>query len=199
MSYVYLFIFFFTAAHFHLALVAASISHFVTAATKLSCCSSNKKKCLLCFLSLALYLCRPFSLWTSLACRLLSLFLGLSFALYSKINLSLILSITRIQRQLPLSVFVVIDSLVVSSSQDAGSYATSRQNNLDLHLGCHTCRLSYFYIGMPVVRTDGLAVGRCSVTWLPNFLGWVVYHIFLPMVLRCARLARESSTIKRNI
>ena len=35
--------FFFTAAHFHLALVAASISHFVTAATKFSCFSSNKK------------------------------------------------------------------------------------------------------------------------------------------------------------
>ena len=153
------------------------------------------KKCLLCFLSLALDLCRPFSRWASLACRPLSLFLGLSFALYSKfvhmtINLSLILSKTRIQRQFPLSVFVFIDSLVASSSQDAGSYATSRQNNLDLHLGCHTCRLSYFYIGMPVVRTDGLAGGRCRVTWLTNFLGWVVYHIFLPMVLRCAR-ARE--------
>ena len=34
---------FFTAAHFHLALVATSICHFVTAATKFSCCSSNKK------------------------------------------------------------------------------------------------------------------------------------------------------------
>ena len=34
---------FFTAAHFHLALVAASMSHFLTTATKLSCCSSNKK------------------------------------------------------------------------------------------------------------------------------------------------------------
>ena len=34
---------FFTAAHFHLALVAASISHFVTAATKFSCSSSNNK------------------------------------------------------------------------------------------------------------------------------------------------------------
>ena len=54
------------------------------------------KKCLLCFLSLALNLCRPFSRWASLACRLLSLFLCLSLALYSKfvdmtINLSLIL------------------------------------------------------------------------------------------------------------
>ena len=78
--------FFFTAAHFYLALVAASISHFVTAATKFSCCSSNKKKCLLCFLSLALdlQLCRPFSRWASLASRLLSLFLCLSPALYSK-------------------------------------------------------------------------------------------------------------------
>ena len=34
--------FFFTAAHFHLALVAGCISHFVTAATKFSC--SLKKK-----------------------------------------------------------------------------------------------------------------------------------------------------------
>ena len=32
MSYVFSFTFFFTVAHFHFALVAASISHFVTAA-----------------------------------------------------------------------------------------------------------------------------------------------------------------------
>ena len=54
------------------------------------------KKCLLCFLSLALDLCRPLSRWASLACRPLSLFLCLSLALYSKfvdmtIYLSLIL------------------------------------------------------------------------------------------------------------
>ena len=47
--------FFFTAAHFHLALVTANISLFVTAATKFSCCSSNKK-CLLCFLYVAFFL-----------------------------------------------------------------------------------------------------------------------------------------------
>ena len=46
------------------------------------------------------------------------------------------------QRQFSLSVFVFIDSLVVSASQDAGGYATSRQNNLELHLGCDTCWLS---------------------------------------------------------
>ena len=52
--------FFFTAAHFHLALVAASISYFLTAATKLSCSSCNRKKCLFCCLSPALDLCRHF-------------------------------------------------------------------------------------------------------------------------------------------
>ena len=53
-------------------------------------------------------------------------------------NLSLILQTTRIQKQFPLSVFVFIDCLIVSASQDAGGYAISRQNNLELHLGCHT-------------------------------------------------------------
>ena len=48
--------FFFTAAHFYLALVAASISHFVTAAF----CSSNKKMSPL-FLIPRSRLCRPLS------------------------------------------------------------------------------------------------------------------------------------------
>ena len=39
-----------------------------------------RKECLLCFLSLALIPCRPFSRWASLACRPLSLFLPLSFS-----------------------------------------------------------------------------------------------------------------------
>ena len=149
MSYLFLSLFFFTTAHFHLALVAASISYFLTIATKLSCCSSIKKKCLLGCLSLALDLCLPFSRLASLACRLPSLFLCLSLALFSKFvdmtfNLSLILQTTRTQKQFSLFVFVFIDSLVVSALQDSAAYAISRQNNLELHLGCHTCRLSYF-------------------------------------------------------
>ena len=32
-----------------------------------------------------------------------------------------------------------IDSLAASALQDAGGYAISRQNNLELHLSCHTC------------------------------------------------------------
>ena len=85
-------------------LVAPSISHFLTGTTKFSCCSSSKK-CLLCFLSLALVLCRPFSRWASPVCRLLSLILCLSLSLYSKfvdmtVNLSLILEKTRIQKNI---------------------------------------------------------------------------------------------------
>ena len=80
----------------------------------------------------------------SLACRLLSLFLCLSLALFSKfvdiiINLNLILQTTRIQKQLPLSLIVFIASSVVSALKDSGGYAISSQNNHELHLGCHTC------------------------------------------------------------
>ena len=156
---------FFTAAHFLLALVAARISHFVTAATKFSCRSSNKKMCLLCFLSLALDLCRPFSRWVSLAWRFFPFF----------------------------SVFLLlcIPILAASALQDAGGYAISRQNNIKLHLGCHTCWLRHLTL---VFLWRRRTVGR-TVTWLPKFLGWVDYHIFLLMVLRCARFARESSAI----
>ena len=55
-------LFFFIAAHFHLALVAASISHFVTAVTKFSCCSSNKKMSPLFFISRSRSLSPFFSL-----------------------------------------------------------------------------------------------------------------------------------------
>ena len=54
--------FFFTAAHFHLGLVAASISHFATAATKFSCCPSNRKMSPLFFISRSRSLSPFFSL-----------------------------------------------------------------------------------------------------------------------------------------
>ena len=37
------------------------------------------------------------------------------------------------------SVLVFIDYFVVSALQDASGYAISRQSNLELHLGYHTC------------------------------------------------------------
>ena len=146
------------------SLVAASISHFLTAATKFSCCSSHKKMSPV-FLS-PLALSRSFSRWASLACSLLSLFLSLSLLLYSKfVDMTINLSYYFRQHGFPLSVFVFI----VSASQDEGGYAISRQNNLELHLGYHTCWLSYFTsVCLWCEKTDGRKGGR-TVTWLKNF------------------------------
>ena len=75
------------------------------------------KRCLLCFLSLALDLCHPFSV--EFRCpATFSLFLCLSHAIYPKfvdmtINLSFILWKTRIQKQFPLSGIVFIDLLTL--------------------------------------------------------------------------------------
>ena len=177
MSYVFSVTFFSTAVHVHLALVAASISHFVTTATKLSCCSSNKK------LSPFFFISRS---------RSLSPFISLSFAgLPPTFSFCLCFSCSIFQI---CGLYWLFSCLC--ASQDAGGNAISRQNNLELHLGCHTCWVSYFtLVCLWCERTVGRSVGRCTVTWLPNFLGWIVYHIFLPMVLRCARFARESSAI----
>ena len=101
-----------------------------------------------------------------------------------------------IQKQFSLFVFVFIDSLVVSALQDAGGYAISRQYNLELHLGCHTCWLNYFTLC--ACGADGRSLGRCTVTWLPNFLGWVLYHHFTTFSYpwcSAARFARGSSAI----
>ena len=59
----------------------------------------------------------------------------------------------------------LLTSLVVSASQDAGGYAISRRNILELHLGCHTCWLSYFtlvclWFGRTVGRAYGRAYGQ---------------------------------------
>ena len=67
-------------------------------------------------------------------------------------NLGLILKTTQIQKQFPLSVVFFTDSLVVSASQDAGGYAISCQNNLNLLY----LLIELFYTGMPVVWMDGL-------------------------------------------
>ena len=127
---------FFTAAHFHLALVAATISHFVTSATKCSCCSSDKKMSSLFFSSRSRSLTPFFSL--SFA-GVPAYFLFFSvFLLDMTINLSSILKKkTRIQKHFPLSVFVFTDSLVVSASQDAGGHTLSCQNNLTFGIGLH--------------------------------------------------------------
>ena len=180
--------------------MAASISHFVTAAAKFSCCSSNKKMSPLLFISRSKSLSPFFSLT----------FAGLLRWPFS-FSLSFLCSIFQICGHDNLSnkfntytetisafLFVFIDSFVVSALQDAGGYAISPQSNLELYLGYHTCWLSYFtLVCLWCGRTVSRAVDRCTVTWLPNFLGWVDYFIFLPMVLHW-RASRESSAIMES-
>ena len=54
--------------------------------------------------------------------------------------------------------------------------------------------IELFYIGMPVVRKDGR-----TVTWLPNFLVWVDYHISLAMGLRPRALFTWAGWSSANI
>ena len=118
---------------------------------------------------------------------LLSLFLCLTLALYSKL-VDMTINV-RIQRQFPLSAFVFIDSLVVSASQDAGDYAISRQNNLELHLGCHTCLLSYFtlaylWCGRTVGRAYGHVITKFSrMGSLPHFLTHGTSRARAPLIM----------------
>ena len=79
-------------------------------------------------------------------------------------------------------------TLVVSALQDAGGYAILRQNNLEL-------LILHLYAYGSDGRSLGRAGGRCTVTWLPNCLGWVDYFIFLPIVLR-SRALRARAPLK---
>ena len=153
-------------------LVAASISDFLIATSKFSCCFSNKK-CLLLFLflffflSLALALCRSFLRLASLACRLLSPFLCLSLSLFSKfvavtINLSLILWQHGCRNNFRFRLYWLFSCLCFP--RRGWPHAISSQNNLELHLGCW---LSYFtLVCLCCGRTGGLTYGHV-VTKLP--------------------------------
>ena len=70
--------FFFTAAHFLLALVAAGISPLSTPLQSFHVVLPTKNVSFVLFLSLTLDLCRPFSRCVSMACRVLSLSLYFS-------------------------------------------------------------------------------------------------------------------------
>ena len=73
--------------------------------------------------------------------------------------------------------------LLVLLSKSPGGNEISFQIKPWVAFGLPYLLIELFYIGMPVVRTDGRAGGRCTVTWLPNFFGWVDYHISLAMGL----------------
>ena len=124
-------------------------------------CPSNKKMSPVFFLSLALNLCRPFfslsfaglpptfSFSLSFSCSI--------FQICGHDNLSTLNNLDNTDTEtISAFRFRLYWALVVSALQDAGGYAISRQNNLELHLGCHTCWLSYFAL---VCMWGGRTVG----------------------------------------
>ena len=140
MLYVFLFTFFFSLSLIFI-LVAASISHFLTATTKFHVVPLTKSVFFVFFsLALALFLielCWPVALLSLF--EFFSVFLFLYIPIVdTTINLSLILyKTTRIQKHFSDSIFVFIDSLVVSPSQEAAGQMLSSQNNLTSGIRLH--------------------------------------------------------------
>ena len=119
-------------------------------------------------------------------------------------HLSLLFSITRSSSFSAIHVSVNIKNnvekdetlLLFFLSKSPGGHSISFQIKPWVAFRLLYLLIELFYIRIPVLRTDSRPVGRCTVTWLPTFLGWGVYHIFLPMVLRCTR---ESSAITSQL
>ena len=151
MSYVFSFTFFLTAAHFHLALVTAGISHFVTAAFVGR--KFQQKMSSLFFISRS---------------RSLSLYFSLSFAgLPPTFSFSLSFSCSIFQicghdSYSELNTLENTDTETISPFRLFSCLCFTRRGWLcELHLGCHTCLLSYFtlvclWCGRTVVRSVGV-------------------------------------------
>ena len=131
------------------------------------------KKCLLCFLSLALNPCRPFSRWASLACCPLSLFLCLSLALYSKfVDITIYLSLILIRQhgyrnnfRLPFSSLLTLLLSLLYKTLVAMRCPAKKP---PVAFGLPYPLIELFYIGMPMVRTSSRSVGRSvgrMATW----------------------------------
>ena len=153
--------------------------------------------------------CRSFSPCWPLAFLIVSQPLWI-FMFFFLQNSSLLFSITRSSSFSVIHVSVNIKNRVEKDrtlilfplSKSPGGHAISFQIKPWVAFGLPYLLIELFYIGMPVVRTDGLAVGRsvgrCTVTSLPNFLGWVVHHLFFihgaPLHTLCAQQLRYNET-----
>ena len=67
-------------------------------------------------------------------------------------------------------------TLLFFLSKSPGGHVISFQIKPWVAFGLPYLLIELFYVGMPVVRTDGggRAVRRCTVTWIPNFPGWCI-------------------------
>ena len=148
------------------ALVTASVSHFVTAATKFSCCSSNKKN-----VSFVFYLW----LWISVALFLVELrwpatyFLCFSVPLLDMtINLSLYFRQHgyRNNFRFPFSCLLTLQLPLLYKTPVAMRCPSKITSScIWVAIPVHWVILHWYACG-----ADGRSGGR-TVTWLPNFLG----------------------------
>ena len=143
------------------------------------------------FMFAFIFHCRSFSPCWPLAFLIFSPPLWISM-FFSLRNSSPLFSITRSSSFSVIRVSVNIKNnaekdttlLLFFLSKSPGAHVISSQIKPWVAFGLPYLLIELLYIGMPVVRTDVRAVGRCTVTWLPNFLRWVDYHISLAMGLR---------------
>ena len=145
--------------------------------------------CFLCCVQVRFYFSRPlmFTLLAASISHFLTAALNLYVFLPTKF-VSFVLSITRSSSFSVIHVGVNIKNNAENTrlcccfflSKSPGSHVISVEIKPWVAFGLLYLLIELFYIGMPVVRTDD----RCTVTWLPNFLGWVDYHISLAMGLR---------------
>ena len=128
---------------------------------------------------------------------------ALNFHVFLPTNSSLLFSITRSSSFSVIHVSVNIKNnvekdttLLFFLSKSPGGHVISFQIKPWVAFGLPYLLIELFYIGMPVVRTDGRACGRSVYGHvLTKFSRMGSLPHFLPMVLCCARFARESSAI----
>ena len=149
------------------------------------------------FMFAFIFHCRLFSTCWPLAFLIFSPPLWISMFYFLR-NSSRLFSISRFSSFSVIHVCVNIKNKAEKdTTKSPGGHVISFKIKPELHLGCHTCWLSYiFYIDMPVERTDG----RSTVTWLPNFLGWVDYQISLAVGLRprAALCAAHEAVVEKS-
>ena len=154
------------------------------------------------FMFAFIFHCRSFSPCWPLAFLIFSPPLWISMFFFLQ-NSSLLFSVTRSSSFSVIHVSVNIKNnaekdttlLLFFLSKSPGGHVISIQIKPWVAFGLLYLLIELFYIGMPVLRTDGRAVGRCTVTWLSNFLEWVDYRISLAMGLRFLSSAINSKVV----
>ena len=128
------------------------------------------------FMFAFIFHCRSFSPCWPLAFLIVSQPLWI-FMFFFLQNSSLLFSITRSSSFSVIHVSVNIKNnvekdttlLLFFLSKSPGGHVISFQIKPWVAFGLPYLLIELFYIGMPVVRTDGRSLARCTVVWLPNF------------------------------